>query len=108
MSAVRSLIVLAIAALLLPPVAIVLTVRQQAAAATSSGVQYHTVTNGDVAVAVSAIGSLEAVNTARLSFLAGGRVAEVLVVPGQYVEAGDPLVRLEDCLLYTSPSPRDS
>ncbi len=96
MSAVRSLIVLVIAALLLPPVAIVLTVRQQAAAATSSGVQYHTVTNGDVAVAVSAIGSLEAVNTARLSFLAGGRVAEVLVVPGQYVEAGDPLVRLED------------
>ncbi|MGQ9886992.1 MAG: efflux RND transporter periplasmic adaptor subunit [Aggregatilineales bacterium] len=96
MSAVRSLIVLAITALLLPPAAIALTVRQQAAVTTGSNVQYHTVTNGDVAVVVSAIGSLEAVNAARLSFLAGGRVAEVLVAPGQYVEAGDPLVRLED------------
>lgn len=96
MSAVRSLIVLAMVALLLPPAAIALTVRQQTAATTSSSVQFYTVSTGDVAVTVSAIGRLEAVDTARLSFLTGGRVAEILVAPGQYVEVGDPLVRLED------------
>ena len=34
-------------------------------------------------------------------------VIEVLVSEGQKVIKNDPLITIESCLLYTSPSPRD-
>ena len=34
-------------------------------------------------------------------------VIEILVKEGQEIEKNDPVVTIESCLLYTSPSPRD-
>ena len=35
-------------------------------------------------------------------------VIELLVKEGQKIAKNDPVVTIESCLLYTSPSPRDS
>ena len=34
-------------------------------------------------------------------------VIEVLIKKGQKIKKNDPLITIESCLLYTSPSPRD-
>ena len=36
-----------------------------------------------------------------------GTVSSLLVEEGETVEVGSPLLELDGCLLYTSPSPRD-
>jgi RND family efflux transporter MFP subunit len=53
------------------------------------------VRRGALAVAVDATGSLTPHSQVSLAFETGGRVAEVLVEEGQFVKAGQPLVRLE-------------
>jgi HlyD family secretion protein len=58
--------------------------------------QQYVVERGDVAQIVSAIGSVEPDQTLELAFSTAGRVAEVYVKPGDYMFAGEPLVRLEN------------
>jgi len=53
------------------------------------------VRRGTLLVTVEGTGSLAPRSEVSLSFSAGGRVDEVLVVEGQRVEAGQPLARLE-------------
>ena len=53
------------------------------------------VRRGTLLVTVEGTGSLAPRSEVSLSFSAGGRVDEVLVVEGQQVEAGQPLARLE-------------
>jgi HlyD family secretion protein len=58
-----------------------------------------TVQRGDLILSVEASGSLTPRVEVALAFTAGGRVADVLVVRGQTVQAGDLLVRLDDAAL---------
>ncbi len=53
------------------------------------------VRRGTLLVTVEGTGSLAPRSEVSLSFSAGGRVDEVLIVEGQQVEAGQPLARLE-------------
>jgi HlyD family secretion protein len=57
------------------------------------------VQRGALAVTVEASGSLLPSTEITLAFPMGGKVAKVLVVRGQMVEAGDLLVRLDDAAL---------
>jgi HlyD family secretion protein len=78
---------------------VAVSARQQAHAnATPSLANYqqYTVTRGDVAQVVSAIGAVEADQTLELAFSNAGRVAEVYVKPGDYMFAGEPLARLDN------------
>jgi HlyD family secretion protein len=61
---------------------------------TLQNLQIHTVDYGTVELVVSAIGAIEAHQNVSLSFTSGGRVAEIFVRNGDYVQAGDPLMRL--------------
>jgi len=54
------------------------------------------VQRGTLAVTIDATGSLAPHSEVSLSFSSSGQVAEVLVEEGQQVEAGDPLIRLDD------------
>jgi HlyD family secretion protein len=67
--------------------------RPQAAAQTGGLVA---VSRGDIVSRISGTGVVAAVNTLALSFDAAGKVTEVLVEPGDVVEAGQPLARLDD------------
>jgi HlyD family secretion protein len=58
-----------------------------------------TVQRGDLILSVEASGSLTPRVEVSLAFTAGGRVADVLVVRGQTVQAGDLLVRLDEAAL---------
>jgi len=64
-------------------------------ASEASATETAVVQRGDLSVTVEAAGSLAPHAEVALAFTSGGRVAEVLVVEGQPVEAGQPLVRLE-------------
>lgn len=57
------------------------------------------VTRSGITATVSGIGTVAAARSVDLSFSAGGVVAEVLVKPGDLVEVGQPLVRLDDRVL---------
>jgi HlyD family secretion protein len=81
--------------------ALVLSVRaqragSQQAAQTSANTQFYTVAPGVLTITVSALGAVEADNSARLAFTTGGRVAEVLAQTGDYVVSGDVIARLEN------------
>lgn len=62
----------------------------------TSQLETYTVSRGQVEQIVSAIGTIAADQTVNLSFLTAGRVAEVYVKPGDYMFAGEPLMRLEN------------
>ncbi|MHB0875032.1 MAG: efflux RND transporter periplasmic adaptor subunit [Anaerolineae bacterium] len=55
-----------------------------------------TVSRGNITSRISGTGVVAAANTLGLSFQAAGNVTEVLVEPGDVVEAGQPLARLDD------------
>lgn len=96
MSIRRSLIVLFLLIMILP---FSVFGRQRARQTTStdfSNLQLYEVRTGDVALSVSAIGTLEADQTRTLAFLGAGRVIEVRVQRDDYVLAGDVLARLDD------------
>ncbi|RME84701.1 MAG: biotin/lipoyl-binding protein, partial [Caldilineae bacterium] len=58
--------------------------------------EVYVVGKGDISATVSATGSIEPVEEVNLSFRGTGRVKEVLVEPGDHVQAGQVLARLED------------
>ncbi len=95
MSVRRSLLLLTLITFLLP-VAVYSRQANQAETAQeaeSANIQLHTVTFGDVAVEVNAIGSVEASEQVQLSMRNPGRIQDVFVQEGDYVMAGDVLVR---------------
>jgi len=101
MSVRRSLIVLLLVMVLVPTVVFVTGARnarteRQQQLETLANLQRHVVGTGTVETIVSAIGKIEADQTLQLSFLTAGRVDEVLVSAGDYVFAGDALVRLDN------------
>lgn len=99
MSVRRSLIVLALLMLISPVVAFSMNVRRaerEAEQATARTFTTYTVGRGRVEAVVSAIGTIEADQVVNLSFLTAGRVAEVYVEQGQFVFAGEPLIKLDD------------
>ena len=61
----------------------------------STGLKTVKVRRGDVEVVVTASGNVRAAAQVNLGFRLGGQVAEVLVEEGQFVRAGQPLVRLD-------------
>jgi multidrug efflux pump subunit AcrA (membrane-fusion protein) len=62
----------------------------------TANLQYHVVGTGEVVSFVSAVGEIEADQVVNMSFTIPGRVAEVFVKASDYVQAGDPLMRLEN------------
>jgi HlyD family secretion protein len=96
MSVRRSLIVLALLTVALPVVVFNLRAQQLAADNVDGNLQFYTVERGDLAVAVTLIGAVEAEAVVRPGFTSSGRVAEVLVSPGDHVAAGDVLARLSN------------
>jgi RND family efflux transporter MFP subunit len=65
------------------------------AATETPGWTTATANTGTIDAAVSATGSVEAQAQAELRFAADGTVTEILVKPGQQVQAGQPLARLD-------------
>lgn len=100
MSVRRSLIVLVLVMVLVPSVVFVITAgntraERQQQLETLANLQRYTVDTGTVESIVSAIGTIQADQTVQLSFLTAGRADEILVSVGDYVFAGDALVRLD-------------
>lgn len=96
MSVWRSLLILALLMLVLPAATFAFRSNQLRGGSPVRNWQFHTVGRGDVSVAVTAIGAIEAESAVRLNFAEPGRVAEVLVQPGDAVRAGDVLLHLAD------------
>lgn len=101
MSVRRSLIILTAFAVAVPVVANSLRTTQEAAEETArvqaaATMQTFVVQEGTVLVSIPAVGTIEAEETAGLSFLTGGQVEQILVQEGDYVEAGTPLVQLKN------------
>jgi HlyD family secretion protein len=98
MSVRRSLILLTLLMLVLPVVVFAQNRRQLADTPSLEQGEFetYTVSRGRVEQVVSAIGTIEADQTVSLSMAVPGRVAEVLVKSGDYMFAGEPLLRLEN------------
>ncbi len=80
------------------PVLVFASRQNQAAseAAQHANIDLHTVTTGNVTVAVTALGQVDADVSANLSVASAGRVAEVLAQPGDIVREGDVIAHLEN------------
>lgn len=59
-------------------------------------IELYTVVPGDVTVAVTALGQVDADTNANLSFSSAGRIAEVMAQQGDSVHAGDVIARLSN------------
>jgi HlyD family secretion protein len=94
MSVRRSLILLALLTFSLPLVVFGLRAQQSEVESLTSNLQLYTVQHGDLDVVITLIGTVEAESIVHPGFTSAGRVAEVLVNPGDQVAAGDVLVRL--------------
>jgi HlyD family secretion protein len=94
MSVRRSLFILTVLTLVIPVA--VFGYRNHRPQQPTANIQEYSVQIGDVDVAVSAVGSVDADRTAALSFSARGRIADVMVSEGDTVQAGDVLARLDD------------
>lgn len=94
MSVRRSLIILTLLFFLLPALVFSAQANRLQAGKLDQNLVFYVVQPGTVNVAVNAIGSVDASASANLSFTRSGRVAEVLVQPGDVVAAGDVLARL--------------
>src|SRR5688500_1119304 len=96
MSVGRTILVLTLLTLALPMVVFSSRSSQLQAENPVRNLQLYTVARGDVDVTITAIGDLEADEIAQLSFTQPGRISEVLVEAGDYVVAGDPLLKQDD------------
>ncbi len=96
MSVRRSLIVLAIVALVLPVLVFGLQAQSVQTQAAQRNVQLYTVQRGDLQNAISLVGTVEAESVVHPGFTTGGRVAEILVNPGDQVAEGGIIARLEN------------
>jgi HlyD family secretion protein len=96
MSVRRSLIVLALMTFLLPVAVFGLRTQRLESESTFQNMQLYTVQRGDLDVAITLIGTVEAESVVHPGFIGSGRVAEVLVSPGDQVSTGDALVRLSN------------
>ena len=68
----------------------------------------YKVTRGPITISVTEQGTLESSENTEIKCKVRGRNTVTWVVEsGAIVKEGDELVRLDTCLLYTSPSPRD-
>jgi HlyD family secretion protein len=93
MSVRRSLLVLATLMLALPFVVFSWRTSQLQRRDSGQNLQYYTVGRGDLDVAVTSIGTVEAEAVVNMSFNRAGRVNEVLVQLGDFVQAGDVLAK---------------
>ncbi len=95
MSVRRSIIVLTLLVLVLPAFVFSRQATQQRQLNPPRNLQLYTAKRGDIDVSISALGDIEPDQTASVSFTSRGRVADVMVQEGDFVTAGDSLVRLE-------------
>ena len=89
MSVRRTLTVLTLLTLILPVA--VFAIRANRPTVTMTNLQTYTVERGDLDVAVSAVGKVEADRSASLSFTVPGRIAGLIAMEGDPVTAGDVL-----------------
>lgn len=99
MSVIRTLVVLLILVLVIPFVSSFLkagqTARQEQIEQTRlENLVRYTVGRGSVQRSISALGTIEAEEVVDLGFQTSGQIAEILIETGDYVRAGDPLLRL--------------
>ncbi len=98
----RSIVVLALVTLVLPVVIFARRAQRDGNSADaqlaveSATLQQYTVTAGEIELLVSAVGAVEPDRTLSMSFTTPGRIAEINVVAGQRVMAGDVLMRQVD------------
>ncbi len=95
MSVRRSIIVLTLLVLVLPAFLFSTQATRQRQQNPPRNLQLYTVQRGDIDVSISALGDIEPDRTASVSFTSRGRVSNVMVQEGDFVRAGDPLVRLD-------------
>lgn len=101
MSVRRSLLILAILAIVIPLVVTLVSAsqisnQQAEQAAFAEALQTHPVEMGRVERVVEALGSVEADEVVDLRFARSGRIADVFVKEGDYVDAGTPIAMLEN------------
>lgn len=106
MKVYRSLLVLTVVLLALPLIAFRLRITESPAPIPERNIQEYTVVRGDVDVTVSAIGRVEPDEVVRATFSTAGRVIDVLVQVGDFVQAGDVLARLDDGVQQIAVSQR--
>jgi len=90
MSVRRSLLVLTVLTFALP-LLVFGTRANQAQNNSNRNLQYYTVQPGSLDIAVTAVGKIDAQSAASLNFAQPGRVADVMIHPGDSVSAGDIL-----------------
>jgi HlyD family secretion protein len=99
MSVIRSLVVLVVLSILIPIVATFLSAGQAAnqqlrEQARLQSLGRYVVTRSDVQHTVSALGTIDADEIVDMGFETSGQIGEILVKTGDYVRAGDVIVRL--------------
>jgi HlyD family secretion protein len=72
-----------------------LSPRPQAAGTLPAGWTTAEATSGSIAATVSATGNVEAAAEAELRFETSGTISEILITPGEQVELGQPLARID-------------
>ncbi len=96
MSVRRSLLVLAVLTFSLPALVFGLRAGQLERENARRHLQLYTVERGDLEVAITLIGAVEAEAVVGPSFTTAGRVAEIRVSPNDEVSSGDILMRLSN------------
>jgi len=94
MSVRRSLVVLALLTFLLPVLVFNLRAQRLESQSANGNLQLYTVERSNLEVAITLIGKVEAETVVRPGFTTAGRVAELLVSPGDKVSQGDIVARL--------------
>ncbi|QPC81305.1 efflux RND transporter periplasmic adaptor subunit [Phototrophicus methaneseepsis] len=100
MSVRRTLILLVLLVLILP--AAVVWGYPSLSAANSPELQTYVVSESEIATGIAAYGTIEAEEIVNLSFQTSGQVVEVLVEDGDWVQAGDALIRVDSRTQYAT------